>query len=319
VPLYSCPVVFDAIIKAGFVPEFIDIDLENYTIDPLDLTKKIGELKAVIVIHTFGRPADMDIIKNIAGEIPIIEDCAHSLFSFYKGKMTGTLGNASFFSFKKYPSAGEGGMIILNDIKLIDRLEKIVRQLPEVSKINNVKHAFVTYAHSFLYHRPWYGTIAFPIGNRILNKKEIILDFNVSIVRGGDLKIFMRKIGSLGKKIEIQTNYSRILIEELWNTSIILPDEVEGTRCNYYLFPIRFQNEQLRDCMHINLRKFGIDSAKLYAETPQLSKRIYRYNGTCSNAETLSKTVLVIPNYYTLKEIEIMKIANILKMLDINR
>ena len=80
VPLYSCTVVFDAIVNAGLTPCFIDID-DNYTMDPDDLQEKIEDLEAVVVIHTFGRPADIDKIKNISGDKPVIEDCAHSLLS----------------------------------------------------------------------------------------------------------------------------------------------------------------------------------------------------------------------------------------------
>jgi dTDP-4-amino-4,6-dideoxygalactose transaminase len=109
VPLYSCLVVFDAIIKAGHIPCFIDIDLNNYTLDVQDLGKKKDDLDAIIVIHTFGRPADMDKILKDAGDIPIIEDCAHSLLSDYKEKKTGTIGDLSFFSLAKYISAGGGG------------------------------------------------------------------------------------------------------------------------------------------------------------------------------------------------------------------
>lgn len=318
VPLYSCTVVFDAIIKAGFIPEFIDIDLENYTLDQVDLRKKINNLKALIVIHTFGRPADMDGIKGIARDIPIIEDCAHSLFSLYKGKMTGTLGNASFFSFKKYPSAGEGGMIILNDMSLKDNLEKLIFELHVPSKFNEIQHSFATYAHSFLYHRPWYGTISFPIGSMIINRNENETrgDFSVNLIRKGDMAVFMRKIGSLKGKIEKQRYFSKIIIEEIRNTSLIIPNETKGTWCNYFLFPIRLKNKITRDMIHVNLRKSGIDSAKLFSETPQISRRIYGYKGECPNAEELSDTVLIIPNYYMLSEKEIIKMADNINKLE---
>lgn len=309
VPLYSCSVVFDAIIKAGFIPEFIDIDLENYTINPLDLEKKIDNLKAVIIIHTFGRPADMDRIKNVAGNIPIIEDCAHSLFSVHKGEMTGKLGTASFFSFKKYPSAGEGGMIILNDSSFEDNLKKEICGLSSASKINEIKHAFLTYAHSFLYHRPWYGVISFPIGSRLLKKNENIGDFEVKLIRKGDMAVFLRKIRNIKNKIERQRHLSKMLIKELQDTSLVLPYEIKGTRCNYFLFPIRMKNKETRDKLHLNLRKCGIDSAKLYSEAPLIAKKFYGYDGTCPNAEMLSDTILTIPNYYTLSDSDLLEIA----------
>ena len=73
------------------------------------LEKKREDLAALIVVHMFGHPAHMDEIRKVAAGIPIIEDCAHSLFSKYKGTYTGLLSTASFFSFRsgKYVSAGE--------------------------------------------------------------------------------------------------------------------------------------------------------------------------------------------------------------------
>lgn len=316
VPLYSCSVVFDAIIKAGFIPEFIDIDLENYTINPLDLEKKIDNLKAVIIIHTFGRPADMERIKSVIGDIPIIEDCAHSLFSLYDSKLTGTLGTASFFSFKKYPSAGEGGMIILNDSSFEDNLKKEICGLSSASKINEIKHAFLTYAHSFLYHRPWYGVISFPIGSRLLKKNEKVGDFEVKLIRKGDMAVFIRKIKDIKNKIERQRHLSKMLIKELQDTSFVLPHEIKGTRCNFFLFPIRMKNKEIRDKLHLNLRKCGIDSAKLYSEAPLIAKKFYGYDGTCPNAEMLSDTILTIPNYYTLSDSDLLEIAKKLNKIE---
>ena len=126
VPLYCCPSVFDAIVQAGHKPLFLDIDPENYTLSPEHLEEKIDEIEAVIAIHTFGRPADLDKIQKIAGEKPIIEDCAHALLSKYKGKLAGTIATAGFFSFRtgKYISAGEGGMVTTRNSGTCRKLKK---------------------------------------------------------------------------------------------------------------------------------------------------------------------------------------------------
>ena len=161
VPLYSCTVVFDAIVNAGHVPCFIDIDLDNYTMDPYDLEEKIDDLSAVVVIHTFGRPADMDEIRKVAGDKPVIEDCAHSLLSEYKNRLTGTLGDAAFFSLSKFISAGEGGMIILNNNDLVDTVQREIGILDNQSILREIKHSLIAYTRSFFYHKPWFGLLHF--------------------------------------------------------------------------------------------------------------------------------------------------------------
>jgi len=318
VPLYSCIVVFDAIIKSGYIPYFIDIDIDNYTLDPHDLEEKIEDLSAVVVIHTFGRPADMDEINEIADGIPVIEDCAHSLLSEYKGRITGTLGDASFFSFKKYISAGEGGMLILNDEKFIEDVQKEIGLLKEPTKINEIKHSFFTYIHSSLYHKPLYGLFAFPIGSYINTNIKISTngEFPITKIRKSDLGIFLKKLKGFREKVELQRRNSWILIDELESTSLVLPYEKEHTWCNYYLFPVRFRNKRERDKAHELLRDFGVDSAKLYSETPKEARKFYGYGRNCPNSETIADTVLVVPNYYTLSEDEMMRIAESIKKVE---
>ena len=313
VPLYSCTVVFDAIIKAGYVPYFIDIDLDNYTIDPADLAEKIDDLSAVIVIHSFGRPAEMDRINNIARGVPVIEDCAHSLLSKYKGEQTGTLGFASFFSFKKYLSMGEGGMIILNNDGYAERFQKEANLLDSFATLNEVKDAFATYGYSFLYHKPWFGLFSHPVGSylrNVVDHEDGAKDFKAKKIRKTHLNLLFKKLHGIETKIELQRKNSFFLIKELMDTSLVLPHEQNNTYCNYYLFPIRFNNLKERDMAHELLRDMGIDTAKLYGETPMKAKRFYGYKENNPNSETVADTTLVIPNYYTLNEKELLKVAS---------
>lgn len=315
VPLYLCTVVFDAIIKAGHIPCFIDIDLRNYTMDPEDLKEKIEDLSAVVVVHTFGRPADMDKIREIAGDRPVIEDCAHSLLSEYKGKKTGALGDASFFSLAKYISAGGGGMTIVNNNGLADRLQREMDTLKKHSSLNNVKHSVIVYMRSFFYHKPWFGLFALPIGLSIEDKVDLTTkrSFEVAGINKNDLSLMLKKLAGFKRKVELQRKHSFFLIEELKGSPLILPYESEGTYCNYYLFPIRFENEEERDLASDFLRDKGIDTSKLYSETPFKAKQYYGYEGDCLNTENFADTILVIPNYYTLGQNELSKIVDNLK------
>ena len=317
VPLYSCTAVFDAIIQAGHIPCFIDIELKNYTMDPNDLSGKINDLSAVVVIHTFGRPAEIDEIKNVAGDKPVIEDCAHSLLSEYKGKKTGTIGDASFFSFRlrKYISAGEGSLIILNTDEFKDAFQKEIDLLQPHSKINEIKHAIFTYATSFLYHKPWFGLFAFPLISSKREKEEypvksIKKEFNTAKIRKNDLCIFLRKFEVFKEKMEIQRKNSLFLIEKLQNEPISLPYEKKDTICNYYLFPLMFKNKNERENAHMSLRDLNIDTSTLWSKTPILAKEGYGYKGDCCNAEKCSDTILTIPNYYTLSDEKLAEITD---------
>lgn len=314
VPLYSCTSIFDAIIQAGHIPTFIDIDLDNFTIDPADLETKIRDLSAIIVIHTFGRPADMDKIKDIAKNIPVIEDCAHSLFSEYKGKLTGTIGDVSFFSFRprKYISAGEGGMILLNNLMYLEDLKKEMGFLRSHSKVNEIKHSVSTYITSFLYHQPWYGLFAFPLGSVVKNESNRKIKKNIEInnIRRSDYSVFLKKINLLKKNIDIQRRNSIFFLEKLIDTELISPFEKENTLCNYYLFPILFKDKTKRDFVWSYLQKNGIDSAKLWGLTPAIAKRHYRYYGDCPKSEECADRILTIPNYYTLHDKELKYIIH---------
>ena len=313
VPLYSCTVVFDAIIKAGCAPTFIDINLDNYTLDPEDLAEKIDDLSAVVVIHTFGRPADMDKIKKIAGDIPIIEDCAHSLLSEYKRMITGTIGTVSFFSLPKYISSGAGGMIVLDKSELKDRFHAEIGLLNKPSLLNEVKHAVFTYLFSISYHKPWYGIFTLPIGSYIVDKVDVVGNKGFKTagkIRNGDFSIFLRKLETFREKVELQRKNSQVLLEGLKDTSLMLPYEKENTYWNYYLFPIRFDNKKERDIAHKDLRAMGVDTAKLWSMTPSTARQIYGYMGDCPNTEILAGTILTIPNHYTLTNKEILKIVD---------
>lgn len=314
VPLYSCTVVFDAVIKAGYTPCFIDIDIDNYTIDLEDLKTKIEDLSALVVIHTFGRPADMDKIKKIADSIPVVEDCAHSLLSEYRGKKTGTMSTASFFSLSKYISCGGGGIALINDERLIERIKEEIEGFRNFSLVKEIKHPFTAYFKSFFYHKPWFGLFSLPIGSMLEKKVDLTekSTFNIARIARSDLNLMLNKLNSFRDKVEAQRSNSFFLINELEGTSLKLPYESKNTYCNYYLFPVLFDNEAERDRASEYLRDKGIDNMKMYSETPSKAKS-YGYDGTCFNTEELVSRILIVPNHFSLKKAELQKIAEHLR------
>jgi len=314
VPLYSCTVVFDAIINAGFVPKFIDID-DNYTMDPVDLKTKIQDIAALIVIHTFGRPADMDEIKKIASDIPIIEDCAHSLFSEYKDNVTGNLGDFSCFSLPKYLSAGGGGMIFVNKKLHPGELSTFLDSIDSPSFVDELTHLLVMYARAFFYHRPWFGLFALPIGLSVEGKVDLMdkKSFTIKKINKSDQFLAVKKFKKFRKKVETQRNNSMFLLDELKNTAFSLPIEKENTYCNYYLFPILAPKDEERDEICVYLRSKGVDTSTLFSQTPEIAKIKYGYEGDCPFTEHVAKRVFTVPNHYTLSKKDLLKVSGSLK------
>ncbi len=126
---FTCVAVPEAILALRAVPIYVDIQKNGVNMDTNDLRRKVsGRSKAIIVQHTFGIPADMNIILDLANKykIPVIEDCCHALFSEYEGRSVGSFGIASFYSYEwgKPIVAGIGGSCLSNDFRLRNNLKR---------------------------------------------------------------------------------------------------------------------------------------------------------------------------------------------------
>ena len=119
-PDFSWVATAYAICYTGAKPVFVDIDPDSWCIDPQAIKKAItSKTKAIMLVHSFGHPAQMDEIMNIAKEydLRVIEDAAPSLGAEFKGHKTGTFGDVGCFSFQgaKIAVSGEGGIFVTND------------------------------------------------------------------------------------------------------------------------------------------------------------------------------------------------------------
>ncbi|MBN1779432.1 MAG: DegT/DnrJ/EryC1/StrS family aminotransferase [Candidatus Buchananbacteria bacterium] len=120
------------VLQTGAKVVFADIDPETLNISTADLKAKINEhTRAVMVVHLYGLPANMQAILAITDQfnLPVIEDCAQSHGAVISGRKVGTFGRLSCFSFyqTKNMSCGEGGMIITNDDALADHCRSLAR------------------------------------------------------------------------------------------------------------------------------------------------------------------------------------------------
>lgn len=118
------------IVQTGAIPVLVDSELNTWNIDPTKIEEKITpKTKAIMVVHTYGHPVDMDTVMAIAKKhnLPIIEDAAEAHGAEYKGKKAGSLGDIACFSFyaNKIITAGEGGMVMTNNEKWAERARKL--------------------------------------------------------------------------------------------------------------------------------------------------------------------------------------------------
>ena len=144
VPANSFVATSEAVTMAGAKVVFCDVDKARYTIDPALIESKISSrTKAIIPVHLYGCPADMDSINEIARkyQLYVIEDAAQAHGAVYKGQKVGTLGDAACFSFypgKNLGAYGDGGAVVTNN----GELAKKVRMYANHGRIGKYNHEF---------------------------------------------------------------------------------------------------------------------------------------------------------------------------------
>jgi dTDP-4-amino-4,6-dideoxygalactose transaminase len=130
VPAYTWEGTAAAVLFAGAIPIFVDVDPNTYCLDPQLVAEAITErTRAIVPVHLGFRFADMDRIAQLAEShgLFVLEDCAHAHGGKWRGKGAGSIGHAGSFSFQtsKLMTAGEGGIVITSDIDLADQVMRL--------------------------------------------------------------------------------------------------------------------------------------------------------------------------------------------------
>ncbi len=120
VPSFTFAATANSVALTGAKPVFVDIDPQTYNIDPSKIESAVSEkTRAIMVVHLYGLPADMKLIKQIAlrRNLLLIEDAAQAHMAEINGEKVGTFGDAAAFSFypTKNMTAGEGGMVVMKE------------------------------------------------------------------------------------------------------------------------------------------------------------------------------------------------------------
>ncbi len=156
---FTCVVAVNPIVWAGFTPVFADIDPENLSMSTASLESCISvRTRAIVVQHTFGMPSNIEAIADIARRLglPLIEDCAHALGMTLDGRILGTFGDAAILSFgiEKVLSSKVGGALLVNDEKMLPRVDRVYRSLPIVSRQDTLRWLLFPLIRIGLRHLP---------------------------------------------------------------------------------------------------------------------------------------------------------------------
>ena len=127
-PSHTAVATISAIVMSGATPVFVDVDYNSYTINPdLVLESITNKTKAIIAVHLYGHPCDMDSLQEIAAKkgVSIVEDCSQAHGALWKGKKVGSIGVIGCFSFyptKNLGAIGDGGAITTNDKMIAEKM-----------------------------------------------------------------------------------------------------------------------------------------------------------------------------------------------------
>ncbi|HHW02470.1 MAG TPA: DegT/DnrJ/EryC1/StrS family aminotransferase [Thermoanaerobacterales bacterium] len=254
----------ESISRVGAVPVFADIDPKTFNIDPGLVEKKItGKTKAIIPVHIFGQPADMDAMMQIAEkhDLYIIEDACQAIGAQYKGKKAGTIGNTGCFSFfptKNLGGYGDGGMVITDDDGVAEKI-----------KLLRVHGSSKKYYHSLLGY------------NSRLDE-----------IQAAVLRVKLKYIDAWNAARREKANLYNKLLKD---TPVITPYEAPGSHHVYHLYTILAPE---RDELQKYLQEKGI-STGVYYPLPLHLQEVYKYlgykKGDLPVAESISEKALSLP------------------------
>jgi perosamine synthetase len=233
------------------------------------MERHTGELKAILPVHVFGRPADMDRILAFSERsgLRVIEDACEAIGAEYKGRRVGALGDCGVFAFypNKQITTGEGGMIVTSDRRLSDMARSLRNQGRSASD-------------SWLEHT----RLGF---NYRLDEMSSALG-RVQLARIDEL---------LAKRDRVADWYN----ERLAGTSVTTPFPAPvSTRVSWFSYSIRFRDPQQRDSVRDHLANHDIPTRVYFApiHLQEFYRRRFGYErGDYPNAERWSETVLTLP------------------------
>ena len=263
-----------AVTYVGATPVFVEPDIRTFNIDPLRIEEAITDkTKAIMPVHLYGQPCDMDRIMEIAKKygLFVVEDCAQAHGATYKGKVIASFGDAAGFSFypgKNLGALGDAGATVTND----EELTKKVRALGN-------------YGSDYKYHHIYKGN------NSRLDELQAAF--------------LAAKLPHLDRMNEERRRIAQKYIDGIKNEEVILPYIPEYANPVWHIFAIRCKR---RDELEKFLNDANIGTNKHYP-IPMHLQECYKdlgfKEGDFPIAEEISATELSIPMYYGMTDEEV--------------
>lgn len=291
--IMSCAV---AVVSYGGIPVFVDSESDTWNMDISQIEKKITKrTKAIMAVHIYGHPCDMDPIMQIAKSkgLTVIEDAAEAIGAEYKGKKCGSFGDISCFSFypNKTITTGEGGMLLTNSRHFKERAD-MLRDLGFIKKKR--------------YYHP-----------------EIARNYRMTNIQAG---LGVAQLKNIKKLVKIKRDYGALYNKLLANIpGLQLPTEKRYAKNIYWMYGVvvgkstGFNNETFAK----KLAQRGVDTRPFFYplhrqpvwKKSQYRKIARRNNGKFPVADNLSKQGLYLPSGLGNTEKEIRYVAGIVKKL----
>jgi len=335
VPAFTCPIVFEVVLRLGLKPVLVDVDPTTYNIDPELVRKAVSsKSKVVVPIHMFGYPCDIAPIVEIAEqhELYVIENVAQALGAEYMKNKVGTYGDISVFSFGpgKNITSGQGGIITIKNDDLIQKVTNVQANLlkPDikdvVSSIRNILGMYV-FSTPYLYWLIEERVEAETQEEDTMTMKNLMTlmhEHKDSLYPTVQLKkmpnvcaavadVQLKKIEKINQErvrnAEILTNQLRSMAEI---HDYQIPKTDSHSRAVFTRYVVRVPQKR-RDFIAKRLIKEGIDVEKPY----HFLERILGSFGDFPCAKQLTRTLITLPNQPTLSESELNWISGVFKKI----
>ncbi|HEX8187196.1 MAG TPA: DegT/DnrJ/EryC1/StrS family aminotransferase [Pyrinomonadaceae bacterium] len=275
----------EAVSTAGATPVFVDCDPATSNIDAARVEEVITErTRAVIPVHLYGQPADLDPIFEIAERrgLIVIEDAAQAHGARYKGRRVGALARAGCFSFypgKNLGAYGEGGAVVTDDAGVARRL----RMLRDHGSERKYRHELVGY------------------------------NFRLEGIQGAVLNVKLRHLDDWNAlRRRHAARYRELLAPLAGSGALALPAEAEYAEHVYHLFVVR---TDARDGLQRHLSAAGVQTGIHYPVPVHLQPAyaaLGHEEGDFPNAESQARRVLSLPMFAELTEAQIRYVADAL-------
>lgn len=254
----------NAILYVGATPVFADIDKNTWNLDPQRVAEKITKKsKAILYTNIYGTPAEYTLLRQLADDngLFLIEDAAESFGATYKGKMSGTLGDVSTFSFfgNKTITTGEGGMVLTHEADIAAKVKKLKNQGNSES---------VRYYHDILGYNYRMTNIQAALGVAQMGKIKQILHLKNAIQQ--------RYMQGLGSKLRFQS----------------VP--VHATS-SYWMCSLLLRSEKEKDNVRDVLSKSNIETRPFFTPIDELP--FYTSVKDCPVSREISSLGMNLPSY----------------------